>query len=416
MQSSKRCNVIWAAAMCLTSIAGANAQVNLNRLTACADIASTAAQLRAQKTAAESSCRRPRSALERAFFSRNGGYPSALCLLREAPASFVEGFSCVQTPELKGTSSITCFRSAVTAEIEQYQKNYTERFAARATQYTKSIKQCPATNGSASFVQATTFPPMLAAIAKLEFGFMSPLGSGRVTDSYVQHGYATTDPSLGDGVPGGIEFVAMLIDGKRPTREARGGDRQKIGKWELTTKRDLNIDEFIKMQRKATGEFIAGAIAAYEIENENATASMPQKVTGLNTISRRVVSVFRENDFDQLSASEFEDRTGKRLSDIVKTFQEATPYGRRSLALRQINAATVVLKEDNTGCTLNGRGAVMAFILTLKPVPDVEPDFGEIVVFLVGVGNCGRGAPARRYLNNLVEDTTEQIADALQTR
>src|SRR5687767_13819885 len=82
------------------------AEVNFDKLTACGDIARVYGSL---KSPISATCASPRNALSRKLIDAAKVDGRQLCIEQSAPASFVEGFTCVRYATALG-NGLTCFR------------------------------------------------------------------------------------------------------------------------------------------------------------------------------------------------------------------------------------------------------------------------------------------------------------------
>lgn len=94
-------------------------------------------------------------------------------------------------------------------DLVEYKQQYMENFAAQIADYLNAANQCPVGNGNATRAPARSMTgAILGYVARLDIGWVLPVGAGDVGTSLIVHGYASVDPQVaGENVQ--IEFVSM---------------------------------------------------------------------------------------------------------------------------------------------------------------------------------------------------------------
>ena len=223
---------------CLALPTVAQAEINLDKLSACDDIALLSETMKSRPLDTHRNCRSPRNTLERELVARTGLDISQHCLDQSTPVPFLTGFSCfwLEGPEVKVGASLVCFRSADLDDITLYKTNHGEEFDAPISKYKSAAAACPVSNGDSADAQLTLFPVLLWSIARFEFGFITGLGKKRPPDSYIVHGYAATDPTISGNAPSAIEFVYAITGA---TMNSPASEQKTVGTWVV----DIDEDE-----------------------------------------------------------------------------------------------------------------------------------------------------------------------------
>ena len=170
--------------LCSAWVTSAVAQIHLDRLSACENLAQIETKLRDQRVAPAGACRSPRNALEAELVRRTGNTASSICVVSAVPTKSLGDFSCVQPRLAIGSAGeIDCFRDARESDIDIYFHDYTDRYSGVVAAYLSKASMCQTGNGNATSAPKTTFPALLGSIAQMAFGFNLPLGSGRSSNS-----------------------------------------------------------------------------------------------------------------------------------------------------------------------------------------------------------------------------------------
>jgi hypothetical protein len=178
--------------------------LNLDQLSECEEIGRLIEAARSSTHA----CRAPQGRLERFLADRLGSNPRArLCFLPSGPTRPIEQFSCFLF-QFDSSREMSCFRSVPWRSIVEYKENYMTTHAARARRYLDAAANCRFSNGDASEIGGVTMPQTIAWIARLDVGFIMPLGRTVVGSGAVIHGYGLVDPQLSQG-QAAIEFVSV---------------------------------------------------------------------------------------------------------------------------------------------------------------------------------------------------------------
>lgn len=386
--------------------------VRLDVLTRCNDIASVNTALQ-HWSSGMSGCRSPSGRLERTLYQRVGGADAGLCFLSAAPADFLDSYSCVRTAH-EGAVSLDCFRPAEIADVHAYQARFADSYAALANQYETAASRCDATNGNAVAAMPTTFSPLLSMIAKMEFGFTSPLGTGRMTKSYVQHGFASLDPSM-DGVTiRAIEYVSFLVNGSIFKSNAH---IRSVGSWQLEV--DAG-DSIVKAMNNAFVQHdLPVGVKGNWIALTNGSAqerTSDEKADVLRRLMKELVKRYEIEGFRDIPDDALRRATGRSRDDFARMpLEQGVPYGRRRmLTPDSVRNVHVMANTRRPACTEEDGGVVMAVALTMAPPPEVASDYGSVLVTIVGVGACSHlsRSSTSKYVDGLLDlagDSVEAI-------
>lgn len=378
-------------------MSSASAEINLNVLTACGDIAALSQSLRSEQMPTASDCRTPNGALERSLLERVGGQRAGLCFLRSAPAPLLEGYSCIRAPTKVG-ASLDCFRSVRATDISAFKENE-DRGSGRANEYKISASKCEVTNGNSTVAPPTTFSPLLAHVARQELGFVSPIGRGRKTNSYVQHGFASTDPSIKGEARSAIEYVSFLIAGEFfASRE----EQRTVGDWVVRIDADKEADENLnELYRKNRIPFYVTG-RHYVVEGP-AASSTARRSAFTESLKRAIAKRLIADGFTDLPRESREKLTNSLLKSIPFGRRQYTPTDGVGKLRLLINTTRPVCTEDD--------GAVVVVLMPIIPAQDVDSDFGGMFLLTVGMGSCSRisQSSTRSYLNGLNKIVDEQL-------
>lgn len=402
-----------ALAVCL-SCSQASAELRLDALRACSEIAALIQSMRSPSPVFASDCRSANEALERAIDQRLG--PDArLCVVRSPPAPFLNGYSCVTIPAKLG-ATLDCVRRAELLEVAAFKQEFREKGSSRAIEYMEVASKCEVTNANTTVAPPTTFSPLLAVIAKPEIAFVSPIGKGRQTDSYIQHGFASTDPTISGNAPAAIEFVSILVGGATysPNEEKR-----QIGDWIVRTDRakEMNsaLNEFYK--KNNVPAFADGAL--YTLQNTgNSPTTQSAKIAFLRRLQAAIVRGLEVEGFEDMPDSEFVAKAGKSRADFGAAMVNNMPYGRRHwLTGDAPGYIHILFNTSRPACTETG-GVFATYLMSINPLPDVETDFGSLIVMTAGIGRCSRTtlSSTKTYMDGIAKLTRGRLLAQLNSK
>ncbi|HDS1061941.1 hypothetical protein [Pseudomonas putida] len=379
----------------------ASAEINFDILQNCQQIEELSNNITQEKFSTE--CREPETDIEHEVFEKSGGSHSAVCFLQSLPAPGLEGFSCMMN-SVDDTNSITCLRSASAEEISAYKINYQNGPKKKTYDYLEKAAECSFSNGGATFSAPTLMPPLAILISKYEFGFISPIGKGRKTNSYVTHGYALTPSNHSSDA---IEYVSILINGEYPIDE--GKEVLTIGGWEIETDLgglDERLNDWLEQQEIPA----RSKSVIFNISNTGAAKrTMDQKTSDLTNVSRKITRELVSEKFSPVPAH----KISKEAKDaLAKLFDSYIPFGYQGIPLGKLDKNFIMLmNEKRPRCTRNKAGAIGAYVFQQHPRPNIKSEYGSIMVALIGMGECADfSRPSNEnYINGLLDIATETV-------
>jgi hypothetical protein len=402
---------------CFTWPSVALTEVNLDKLTACDDVARLYEFVKEKLPMASSSCLSPRSILEKELARRSGFDTSQLCFHQSAPTSFLEGFSCISL-DVKNSAELVCFRSADEADIKLYKEQYKEKYAAAEKKYLSAAAACSASNGDSADAPATILPPLLSLVSRLEFGFITSLGRERPSHSAVVHGYATTDPEISGNAPSALEFVYLIANAPKYSSTS---EQKRVGSWLIQIDEDEDFDEYFNQEARRRRMPMMIDSTSYHLERQTeASVSQNAKLVLTEKLQRAIAKSLEDEGFETISGAKLKADTGMDSAEMVEEITKRMPFGTRQKPLIRLGSTLLILSnEQRPKCTQERTGGAMGVYLAVnQPVPEVTSDFGGVMLMIVGLGECARPqlTSTRTYINGLIEESTSQLLATLQTK
>jgi hypothetical protein len=397
----------------LAGVGPAHSEINFAILNQCDDVAAVYEKL-SQHTL-NGQCRRPQTKLERRLSIRFPSSTSAsLCFLTDAPADFLDGYDCMlQSSETNAAETLVCFRTAAIGDLAEYEDNFPTVYAAPIARYLDEAAKCPVSHGIASNGAPTLFPFLLTPIARYDFGWILSLGSKTPAESSVFHGFARVDPSIASSEAKAIEFVYFIYGATSPSDNL---PLRTIGPWHIRVQRGGEFDAEFQKALTANHVPVMVGSAFFDITRESDTAlSAAAKNRLISKFEDRIADGLTNEGFEPVPDEELTDTDGNSIEDQLRQLirQKFTPFGLQAKA-REFGGLIVMRKTRQLNCVSN-RGIVMAIIASMKPIPNVASDYGNIGLILEGVGTCGPGSStAKRYLTNLTADAERWVTDEVE--
>jgi hypothetical protein len=385
------------------------AQIVLDKLNACDDLANLQATLRGVVDKPVRRCRAPSGNLERTLFVRWPDARRSFCLLREAPAPSLSGFSCLVN-RMPLAAELICFRPSRAGDLRAYKHDPDGAYRRASVAYRKDAAKCDVSTGDTGPLYMSTFSFPLMTVARMEFGDIGALKGDARGGSYAIHAFSRTDPKL-PGLPPAIESVSMLVGGVMP-KSLSPDSRHRINSWIVT------VDDSDDLDRQAND--YARKIGPFKLESKEFGLSRPLDDAGpdkdrVQQVFRKLQRGFLAEGFEELDDDDFIQASGKSLSEALQKMDEGSPYGARKLfpVAERMGPMAFLLNTERPSCTEGERGALMAFVLSSLPDPDELSDYGDISVMLIGGGDCARFTGATdRYVKGLMDDATKRVMDS----
>lgn len=384
-----------------------SADIELNRINACGDIVELFSSLK-QPSA---SCGSPTGAIERTIRNFADGGNVKLCFMERPPTGSLANFRCVKST-YPGGRGIACYRSASLEQISDYRTYFSSRYSALTSSYIEQAKRCPGSNGDASRVIDTTFPPMFMPVAGHEFGFNVQYGDTKPGTASVSHGFAKTSPAISQRGPAAIEYV-VYADGAM----AELAPRTTHGNWSLRVDTSPEFaEQFIKaLKRQGLDAYLASV--DIDIERSPRAPAIPKTPSVSDALSEVIISRLVDEGFVEMDDDDLKRHTGKTREQMRDAVSQGVAFGARNLASGRVPRFRLLMKDSGLPCTRGGRGAIGAYLFTFAGESGVQVDFGSFSVIVVGFGSCASSAnSSREYVRNLVDESKQVVLEDLRGR
>jgi hypothetical protein len=390
------------------------ADVSLDKLNACNDIAAAWTMLAQRSPAVAADCRPAQGRIERALYERTRPQDrSLLCFLSRPPAPFLAGFNCFSL-YYGGASQLGCIRERTDVNLDQYFARYATHRESEAA-YFAAARACPTSNDDAGVAGRTLFPQPLLLVARHGVAFYASIGQGVTTNSLIWHGYAQLDPEIGGGL---AEIVHILIAAETPSAVAPSPMRQNagqmIGRWRV------RIDEAEAFERDAEamlanthpGEFYID-FATYDVTRVWSQAEMSQSAPSGSERERQnevwrqaMVASLEAQDLRELSDAELREYSGVGIEDMRRQWlaNASLPYGMRDEVASQLSEHFSVLVTEDAPCASPGR-PMMVMAAGIRPAQSNSRDYGGLVLLMIG--SCG----SRRSSHSMFSRVSERVRD-----
>lgn len=397
------------------SISCAQAAINLDILTACADMAQLYEYLKARPVPSSNTCRAANGPIETVLLERTRVDASSFCFMQAAPVPSLKGFTCVRTLESASLASLVCFRSASISDIKLYKEQYGQKFAEPVSNYLSAAAACHASNGDTSQAERLSLPWLLSLVSRFDFGFVTLLGKKRLSDSEVVHGYATTDPSIQGATPSALEFVYVTVDNPRYSPDAQ---RKKAGDWVVLIDDSKGANDFINQEWRKRGAPLTIDMTHYTLERRT-TVSVAQdtKLALIKRLQTAIAESLEEEGYEAISDDDIMAKTGKSTTETLGEVTKRMPFGTRDAPRGTLGPTMLILlNERRPRCTKDGAGAMSAFLASGQPIPQVASDYGSVGLMLLSMGACARSTTAstRTYIRGIIDEATEKLLKTLQ--
>ena len=392
-----------------------HAAVKLNKLTACDDIARLYKHMKARQVIASRSCRSPRNLLEKVLVARSGVDVSEICFDQSAPALFLRGFSCIWQ-EMNGTKTLLCFQPVDMAGIRQYTKKHRDdKIIAVDRQYLSMAAKCRASNGDTVSAQPTLFPQLLSFISSFEFGFITGLGKGRLPDSTMLHGYATTDPTISGNAPSALEFVFILIDAQF---NSTSSDFKTVGNWSVHIDEDEEFEKSFNRQLRKNRIPVNVNSTTFKLKRRTTNpASQDEKLMLTRELVQAVAWSLEDESFEAFSDDDIQAGLGMSTTEILEKITKQQPFGMRQKSPVKLGEnLQILINERRPRCTKKS-GAVATFLMTIQPIPEIMSDYGSVGIMIIGLGKCAsiKSGSTHTFINGLIEEATNQLMSTLNS-
>lgn len=389
------------------------ADLPLNRLDDCDAISRMISLVRSTSAPSGPSCRSPSGPIERAVRDATNPAGPRICFLQELPAASMQGFRCLRY-DAQGEAPLTCYRPISAADIEEYRQRYASVYAARVTSYLARAKQCPASNGDTSVAGLTLFPQVLAVAGKHEVGFISALGTTNPSDAAAVHGFATASPDVKAQGTEAFEYLTVYRAIAVPSTAGSPGELR--GNWRLKIDDGNESSSQMEQAFRKAGARIQLRVFSVDIRRDINAPPYSRSGSLTERMASSLVKDLEQEGFTELDRSDIESKMGIKGGDLMSVIKEKMPFGNRSAGLTGENQSARILMKTSGSltCVKGDRGAFGAAVMRSDGVKGVRDDYGNIGIFLFGVGACAaRIDPQRRFLAELIEGSRDTILGAL---
>lgn len=381
------------------------AEIEFSRINACKEIPEVFSMLELSAT----KCRPPTGEIESILHNLATGSSAKLCFMDRPPTSSLSSFRCMAAATPTGRT-MTCYRAAAIDVLNDYKANFSSSFSAKASAYIKDARNCHGSNGDASRIIETTFPPILRWVAQHDFGFNVQYGASKPGSALVSHGFARTSPEVSARGPAAIEYVVYSADMMKEP-EARTA----LGNWRLLVNTAADVTGPLAKALKVQGVAAYGASFDIDIVRSPHASARHKKPSLPDELSDVVASMLEDEGFEELSDDELKRSSGKSRAEMVESVSKGGAFGARNLLNGQVPTFRLLMKTSGRTCTQGGSGAIAAYLFAFEGQAGVQVDFGSVSAMIVGLGACASAADSRRkYIRNLTEESKEVVLTELR--
>lgn len=380
-------------------------EVRLNLLDACNDIAQV---LQVVRSPADS-CGEAKGLIEKTIKHSLAVGDINACFAVRPPISSLKDFKCFSV-RISGHGSLTCYRPTSLDLVADFYAGFSERYAPKVEGYLRQARECKGSNGDASRVIDTTFPPALMAVAAHEFGFNVQYGTSKPGTAMVSHGYARTSPATSASGTSAIEYFSV-VDGMlgaipKLTRH---------GNWRLRIESPTRAFESYFRKLSESGVRNHFAIVDFDLQRAPLSPNLSKSAISPKTLSHIVAASLEDEGFEEFSDEQIQDKTGLSRKELQARVLDGVAFGAPIRLMPSSLEFRLHMKVAGSKCTQNNKGAFGAYVFSRAGDGEVPVDFGSISLLLVGFGACASQASAgREYVENLVGEAKMRILDELK--
>ncbi|WP_460735250.1 hypothetical protein [Lysobacter tyrosinilyticus] len=386
------------------------AQVRLDKLNACNDVASAFEAVKAVTRVPGRRCLPPRAPLEKMMQDRAAGF-GQLCFQDWSDQPLLDGFGC--TVLTKGATSLVCVRPAKLSDLRSFKARYGPENSAAAVSYGLEAEKCPLYRGDVGPAQSTVHSTLLVGISKFEFGFIAAL-EGAPISSYVMHAFASIDPSLTGNAPGALEYIYYFVGGDTSNMQ---GSSDVIGRsWLLDVDQDTQFEAEMK---KSLGRLPLPWYfdsTSFEVTKRYRAPAASNLTTLINEIYEVIGEGLEDEGFEEVDSSSSLGRA-MNADDLSEMFREKIPYGYKGLMATKTKPKMRLMMMPHRGiCSDGGEGGYVAFLYAAGPGATASSDQGDVGIGVVAIGECQRiSSQARRFIRQLGKDAEILVRSRLQS-
>jgi hypothetical protein len=404
MTTSCACSTAFRSAPALAALLAfsATAQVRLDRLTACDDIGDVYRTVESGR-ASDSGCGVPATPLD-ATLVRVAGDAVHLCF-EKWPQPVLQGFSCVIDAD-SPANVLVCMRPARLADLQAYKVAHDASGGAAGAEYGSKARACPLYHGDVGPAQPTLMPPLLATIARFDFGFIARLGEGEPAGAYVTHGFAYVDPSL-DDAPDAVEFVYLLTGGVVADVV---GKREPAGRrWWLSVDPADAADALMADRTRSLPTAFMVDYTDFKVRQRYDAPAGQSLDAAVDALFGRVVDGLEIEGFEDTGA----DPTGG--ASIADMLAKVLPYGLRPRTGASESPRIAAMGRFAPSiCAGGGEAGYIALVVGSGSTAGFDRDEGSVGLAIGAFGKCPEFVgPVRAYVTQLGKDAEFAVREFL---
>lgn len=374
--------------------------IKLNLLDACNDIAQTFQIIKSSNH----SCGDAQGLFERTIKNSLSFSDIKACFAVRPPSTSVKDFKCFSV-STKGHNSLTCYRSTTIDVVADFKSGFSEKYAPLVEGYLRRAKECRGSNGDASRVIDTTFPPALISVAAHELGFIVQYGASKPGTATVSHGYARTSPATSSIGMNAIEYFSIADGMRAPLPE-----RTQHGNWRLLVDRSTSAYESYFRRLSDSGVRNHMAIVDFDLRRAPLAPQVSRHAISPDSLSQKLAASLEVEGFEEFSDEQIQEKTGRSRKELQSSIFEGVAFGAPKRLMPSPPNFRLFMKDTGSKCTQNNRGAIGAYLFARAGDPEVQVDFGDMSLIVVGFGSCASNVYAGRdYVENLVEEASALV-------
>lgn len=388
----------------------ANASVELDKLTQCADLRGLWAQLHSGDPTFAQRCSSPVGLVQRAMvpkFKQRGSID--LCFLSTPPANFLNAFQCSYTWNSADSAGLLCVREIPKLDLDDYFHHHDEaQYSARINDYLNAASRCANGHGDSTVAKSSLSP--VAVIASFKFGFVLTSRTTTGSDMAV-HGYATIDPAIGVNPQSALEFVSVFVAPMNPPLDDDNQIRQ-VGDWSVSVDQGKKLKEVMDEGFRKLGVPVLTFARLFEVKKVSGKDDNDAvKNTQLSAWADLAADTLRHSDFEAFTKEDFQHAHLHGLEDIRSRMRQGIAYGFRDNGTVVIGDKFIIMKNEwSPPCATTADGGLGAGIMTIKPHAEIASDHGSVLVMIYGIGACARRASeTAAYIEKLLDEAETDL-------
>lgn len=380
-------------------------EVALNLLNACDDIARVFQKIRSSTD----SCERATGLIEKTILHSLTFSDVNACFAINPPLLSLNGFRCFSV-SMTGHRSLTCYRPTSLDSVADFKAGFSDRFASKVDGYLRQARNCRGSNGDASRVIETTFPPSLMAVAAHEFGFIVQYGATKPGTALVSHGFARTSPATSTAGPEAVEYFSVADGMKSPLPQ-----RTRHGNWRLRVDNSTSVYQKYFQKFAGSGTRIHVAIVDIDLQRAPLAPQLSKSAISSDILSEMLALSLEDEGFEEFSDEQIQDEIGYSRKELQENLVNHLAFGAPKKLMPSPPNFRLLMKATGAKCTQSNKGAFGAYLYSFAGDEGVQVDFGSVSVIVLGFGSCASKIFAGRdYVDNLVEEAKHALLEELR--